>query len=154
MNNEYDVTKDKQELKSMVTLFKAYQSITKVIKKDIKKHSFDLNEFAVLEVMYHHKSLTVSEVNDKVLVNSSSLTYILDKLVKKGLIKRVQNKADKRVIYIEITDKGITEGNVIFPKHYELLRECFSVLTNEDKEMLITLNKKLGFNANKIGDNL
>lgn len=152
--NSYNLSNDRINLKAMITLFKAHQSLTEVIKDDIRKYDFDLNEFAVYEVVYHYKQLRVSEINDKVLVNSSSLTYILDKLVRKNIIERLQDEDDRRVFNIRITKEGQLLGNRIFPSHYELLTKVFNVLTEDERELLSSLLKKVGFSAKEIGNEL
>ena len=152
--NSYNLSNDRINLKAMITLFKAHQSLTEVIKDDIREYDFDLNEFAVYEVVYHYKQLRVSEINDKVLVNSSSLTYILDKLVRKNIIERLQDEDDRRVFNIRITKEGKLLGNRIFPSHYELLTKVFNVLTEDERELLSSLLKKVGFSAKEIGNEL
>lgn len=150
--SNYKLEDDKINLKPMITLFKSHQSLTKFIKDDIRKYEFDLNEFGVLEVLYHHPRLRVSHVNEKVLVNSSSLTYILDKLEKKLLIKREVDKDDKRVIYIKLTNEGKKVGDKIFPPHYKQLNQIFGCLTGEEKDELSRLLKKVGLKAKEFGE--
>lgn len=149
--NNYNLEEDRRNLKPMIALFKSHQSLSRIIKEDIKKYDFDLNEFAVIEVIYHYNCLRVSEINEKVLVNSSSLTYILDKLVNKGLIQRVKDQDDKRVIIIEITNEGKKLGDEIFPKHYQMLNNIFDVITDDERVILTNLLKKIGLEANSYG---
>lgn len=145
MNNH--LLEDKKDLKSMIILFKTHNTLIEYIKKDIENTSFDLNEFAVFEVIYHNKKLTVQDIKDKVLVANSSLTYILDKLENKELIKRTKSDIDLRVTFISLTNKGEKEALNIFPKHYENLKEIFNILTQEEQEQLNNLLKKIGFLA-------
>lgn len=144
---------NRKDLKAMIVMFKAYQSLIEVIKNDIKDTGFDFNEFTVLEVVYHKKKLTVTEIKEKVLVANSSLSYILDKLENKNLITRTKNKEDKRITYIELTDEGLKVSEEIFPMHYNVLKEVFSVLTNEEKDVMIKTLKKVGLKAKKYGGN-
>lgn len=144
---------NRKDLKAMIVMFKAYQSLIEVIKNDIKDTGFDFNEFTVLEVVYHKKCITVAEIKDKVLVANSSLTYILDKLENKSLIVRKRSEEDKRIIYVELTKEGMLESNKIFPKHYEVLKEIYSVLTEEDKTFIADKLKTLGLYAKKYGGN-
>lgn len=142
---------NRKELKSMIVMFKAYQSLIEVIKEDIKETDFDFNEFTVLEVIYHKKRITVTDIKEKVLVASSSLTYILDKLEKKALITRTKSEIDKRIIYVELTDNGTKISDKVFPKHYDVLKEVFNVLSDSEKNTLTSLLKKVGYNAKKFG---
>ena len=148
------LNEDRVDLKLMIVLFKAHQSLVEFIKDDIKDCNLDLNEFSVLEVIYHKKELTVQEINEKVLVASSSLSYILQKLEKRNLIQRKKCQRDKRVSYISLTDDGYSFSNDLFPKHYDNLKEMFKVLSSEEKESAKEILKKLGyFIKGNIGDN-
>lgn len=141
---------NRKELKPMIVMFKAYHSLIEVIKEDIKDTGFDFNEFTVLEVVYHKKRLTVADIKDKVLVVSSSLTYILDKLTKKNLIRRVKCTDDRRVTYVELTEEGLKRSKEVFPKHYDNLKEIFKVLTEDEKTNMTDILKKVGFSAIKL----
>lgn len=137
----------KKDLKLMIVLFKSYQTLANYIKEDIKNTDFNLNEFSVLEVVYHHKEITVNDIHSKVLVANSSLSYILDKLVKKELIERRQCTDDKRVTYISLTDKGQKVSETIFPPHYDRLKTIFANLTDAEKEQTIQTLKKLSISV-------
>src|SRR5690554_7078762 len=125
---------DKKDLKSMIILFKAHNALIEYIKKDIENTGFDLNEFAVYEVIYHKEKLTVNEIKEKVLVANSSLTYILDKLEKKDLIKREKSKNDQRISLVSLTKEGLNKATSVFPNHYNNLKSIFNNLTKEDRK--------------------
>lgn len=138
---------DKKDLKSMIILFKAHDALIKFIKKDIKKTSFDLNEFVVFEVIYHKEKLTVNEIHEKILIANSSLSYILNKLENKGYITRNADPKDKRIKNVSLTDLGLKKAHSVFPKHYENLKTIFNELTKEEQQTLNKLLKTIGFKA-------
>lgn len=144
-----EISKAKKDLRLMIILFKTYQTLVEYIKDDVKDSNFDLNEFSVLEVIYHYKKITINEIKEKVLVAHSSLTYILDKLEKKDLIKRTKDLDDKRVTHVSLTAQGEKVSNKIFPRHYKTLTESFSVLSDIEKEVAGNILKKLSLS---IGD--
>lgn len=138
---------DKNELKSMIILFKAHSALTEYIKKDIENTGFDLNEFAVFEVIYHKEKLTVNEIKEKVLVANSSLTYILDKLEKKDLIKREKSTEDQRISLVSLTKEGLNKATSVFPNHYNNLKSIFNNLSEKEQEQLNKSLKTIGFLA-------
>lgn len=140
------------DLKAMIVFFKAYKEVVEAVKEDVKKYDFDINEFSVLEVIYHKKCLSVQEIKDKILVANSSLTYILDKLEKKELILRIKDEKDKRVYYVELSEKGKKISNKIFSEHYEVMKKYFCIFTEEERDNFIYLMKKLGYNAKELGE--
>lgn len=50
--------------------------------------------------------ISMSEMAKKLILSKSYTTALVDKLVKEGFVERIPNKRDRRMIYIDITDKG------------------------------------------------
>jgi len=51
--------------------------------------------------------LNVNSVKDRMVEKSPNTTRLMDKLIEKGLIERVRCNEDRRVVYVEITKKGL-----------------------------------------------
>jgi len=137
----------KEELKPMTILFRAFQAIEAYAKKDILNYGLNYTEFAAMEALYHKGRLPVQGMCQKVLIANSSMTYVLDKLQEKKYIDRIQDQNDKRTFYVELTPTGQKVADEIFPKHYETMKSLFDVLSKEEKEMLGTILKKVGYQA-------
>ncbi|MCG1028847.1 MarR family transcriptional regulator [Virgibacillus halodenitrificans] len=146
-SEEQDLYDEELSLKAFVVLTRALQSIRARAEEDIK--SFDLNptEFAVLELIYNKGDQPIQKIGEKVLIASSSITYVVDKLEKKNLIKRKPCPKDRRVTYAAITPSGTALMNEIFPKHSNAIKEIFGGLDIKEKEELIEQVKKLGLHA-------
>jgi len=131
-------------LKSFVVLMKSSKAVQEQIKIDIDNYGMRTSDFTVLEALYHKGRQTVKQISDAVLINTGSITYVIDKLETKGLLERSDCKEDRRVVYIQITDHGKKFMDEIFPKHQMVIEEIFSDLTLEEKESLIELLKRVG----------
>lgn len=136
-----------QSLKLFIVFSRAYRAVNDQVNKSI--HSFGVNptEFAVLELLYHKGDQPLQQIGEKILLASGSITYVIDKLEKKGLIVRKACEKDRRVTYASITDKGTAFIEEVFPKHEQTIHETLSGLTAEEKEQAIALLKKLGYGA-------
>lgn len=131
-------------LKSFVVLMKSSKAIQEQIKKDISKYDIHPSEFTVLEALHVKGKQTVRQISDAVLINSGSITYVMDKLEAKGFLERIDCKEDRRVVYIQITDEGKQFMEEVFPKHQLVIEEIFSEITEKEKEVLINLLKRVG----------
>lgn len=141
---------DKDEaasLKLFVVLSKAYRSLMDRAVKDMKSYGLSSAEFMVLEVLYHRTRIPLQQIGEKILVTSGSITYNIDKLEKKGLLKRVPCSEDRRVTYAEITGEGRKLFDEIFPKHVSSLHTMMSGLDTAEKEQAIDWLKRLGKGA-------
>jgi DNA-binding MarR family transcriptional regulator len=59
-----------------------------------------------LLALYETGSLSPSQIAKYILVNSSTVTGIIDRLENKGLVKRSRVSSDRRVITVELTKNG------------------------------------------------
>lgn len=131
-------------LKLFVVLSKAYRSLMDQAVKDMKSYGLASAEFMVLEVLYHRTRIPLQQIGEKILVTSGSITYNIDKLEKKGLLKRVPCSEDRRVTYAEITDAGRELFDEIFPRHVASIHDLMGGLNTGEKKQAIELLKKLG----------
>jgi len=143
--NETNRDEIELSLKLFIVLSRAHRKINDSANKSIAEFSLNPTEFAVLELLYHKGNQPLQHIGEKILIASGSITYVVDKLEKKGLVVRNPCSADRRVIYAEITDSGNTLMNEIFPIHEQFLHEQMSDLSNEEKNFLIHLLKKIGY---------
>lgn len=134
-------------LKAFVVLSRAFQSIRKRVEEDIKDLGLNPTEFAVLELIYNKGDQPIQKIGEKVLIASSSITYVVDQLEKKKLIKRKSCPNDRRVTHATITPEGKDLMDTVFPQHRATMNEIFGGLDSEEKENLIEQLKKLGFHA-------
>lgn len=137
-------------LKLFVVLTRALQAVEKQVIKDIKSHGLNLSEFGVLELLYNKGDQPIQKIGQKILLASSSMTYVIDKLEKKQYLKRRACPNDRRVTYATITEKGKYLMDDIFPKHKEAIDHIMGGLNSKEKEVVIDQLKKLGYHAQNI----
>lgn len=84
-------------LKALTVLVKAANALHEVIKKDAAKAGLNPTEFSVLELLYHRGKQPIQLIGKKVLIASSSIPYVIDKLVAKKYVKRIVEAMIKTV---------------------------------------------------------
>lgn len=139
--------KTERALKLFIVLSRASKVILEEANKLIEKHHLNPTEFAVLELLYHKGEQPIQKIGQKILLQSGSMTYVVDKLEKKGLLKRVFCEKDKRVTYASITDKGMELITSIFPEHQSNILSLMSGLSEDEQNDAIALLRKLGLSV-------
>jgi MarR family 2-MHQ and catechol resistance regulon transcriptional repressor len=72
------------------------------------QYDLTMPQFNILRILRGAKSaLNVNSVKDRMVEKSPNTTRLMDKLIEKGLIERVRCNEDRRVVYVEITKKGL-----------------------------------------------
>lgn len=88
---------------SIRRLIQAGELYTKELNKIYNISAAQLN---CLLVLYETGPLSPSQIAKLILVNSSTVTGIIDRLEYKGLVRRLRVSQDRRVITIELTKNG------------------------------------------------
>jgi MarR family transcriptional regulator, 2-MHQ and catechol-resistance regulon repressor len=148
-----NLNKDQElSLKLFVVLTRAIQAIEKHVIQNIKSYGLNLTEFGVLELLYHKGEQPIQRIGQKVLLASSSITYVVDKLEEKEYITRRACPTDRRVTYAVLTESGKKLMDEIFPQHAAAMREIMGGVEEQDKEVLINQLKGLGLHAQNLSN--
>ena len=111
-----------------------------------------LTDFAALEALLHKGPLTISQIQDKVLLASGSMTAAIDRLEKRGLVIRKSTSSDRRARIVELTQEGKRVAAAYFKKHARDLEDLMSVMSAKEKRQVYASLKKLGlFAAQRLG---
>ena len=134
-------------LKLWVVLARAFDAVDRHSRASIARFGLGTTEFGVLEVLHHKGELPVCEVQRRILVQSSSTTYVVDKLVKRGLVRRRASRRDRRVILLALTSAGRRLIGRIFPPHATAMRRAMRALAPRDQGQAVRLLRALGTGA-------
>jgi len=134
----------KNSLKLLVVLLKSSHTITNKVRKDMVQYGVNPTEFAVLELLYNKGKQPIQHIGKKILLASSSTTYVVDKLEEKGLVLRTDCLEDKRIVYASLSDKGIEFMEESFPQHEIAIDNLFEHLNEDEVLEAIRLLKKIG----------
>src|SRR5438876_6404892 len=113
-----------------------------------------LPQFDVLaELARGESGFTFVELSRLLLVTSGNLTGIVDRLEARHLVRREADPTDRRIIRVNLTDKGRTLTDEILPRHREDLDELLSFMPPDRLKQLATLLDRLkqGLSALRAG---
>lgn len=116
-----------QNLKAVTVLIRAADAVHDAIKRDVAGYGLNATEFSVLELLYHQGRQPIQAIGKRVLIASSSITYVVDKLEHKGYVEREACKEDRRVTYALLTDDGQELMKRIFPNMNGRWTKCLPV---------------------------
>jgi MarR family 2-MHQ and catechol resistance regulon transcriptional repressor len=106
----------------------------KVRQKELKKYGISTSQCAVLDCVHSSKNVTPTQISRWVLRESQSISMILNRMEKGGLIIRTPSVKRKNVIYLTLTEKGLEVYNLISKRVaiHKMMRE----LSQEDRDHL------------------
>jgi MarR family 2-MHQ and catechol resistance regulon transcriptional repressor len=134
-------------LKLWIVLTRACQSIGASVDAHVAAKGLTTTEFAILEVLLHKGPLLLGDIQRKILVTSGGITYLVDRLTQKGLVKREECPNDRRARYAVLTPAGDALIRGIFPGHAAMIAEAMARLDPKEQAVATKLLRKLGRSA-------
>ena len=136
--------KDDPYLQVLRPLVEAYLAFSRIDSRHIRSMRLTPSQFDVIATLGDTGGMTCSELSTHTLVTKGTLTGVLDRLVKKGLIRREQVVSDRRSIKIRLTEKGNTLFKTTFAAHIAFIRPFFErALNPKDAEEARALLSRL-----------
>ena len=105
------------------------------------------SQFGALEMLYHLGPQNQNTIGKKLIISKSNVVAVIDKLEKRGLVKRERSLEDRRCIFVHLTDSGQQLIQKLLPAHAAAITQEMSCLTAAEQEELGRLCKKLGLNG-------
>lgn len=111
--------------------------ITKKYKAILDEIDLTYTQYITMMVMWEKKQVTVKEIGSVLYLDSGTLTPLLKRLEKKGLITRERSKDDERSLNVTLTK----EGEALQEKAKDIPSKIGSCLplSKEEAEQLYTL---------------
>jgi len=103
IDNVFPPDQTKQIIFSIRRLIQASELYTKELNKKYQISAAQLN---CILTLYEYGPLPPSKIAQHMMVKSSTVTGVVDRLEKKGIAERMRNSPDRRVIIIQLTEAG------------------------------------------------
>lgn len=130
-------------------LFELRVELRQFMQKKFKENNIDLTYemHQIMSRLWGKDGVNQQELADATLKDKASMTYLIDNLSKRGLVKRLEDSKDRRSKLIYLTPKGKKLGKKVEPWVYEL----FTIAADGLDEKLI---KESTRSVEKMSDNL
>ena len=129
-------------------LVNLFRDILQIEEKALREQGSDLTitEIHTIDAISYDRARNMSEIAKDLQITMGTLTTAVDKLIKKGYAVRKRSEEDKRVVLVELSDKGLEAKKIHDKFHQDMIDSVIKELTEGEEEVLIdSLNKLMGF---------
>ena len=136
---------NKQIISLWLGLLKSTGEIERYLRTRLHQ-TFDstLPQFDLLSALDHaEKPLTKTELSQQMMVTNGNVTWLVNRMVREGLISHVHSAKDRRVTLVELTDKGTSAFQIMVVEHEKWLHNIFKDLKSDELNMLVSLLVRL-----------
>jgi DNA-binding MarR family transcriptional regulator len=128
-----------QILEAIIYLYTESRRITKELARRAELTGPQLTVVKMLETF---GDLSLSDLSDRIRSQNSTVTGIIDRMEREGLVVRERSSEDRRVVHIQLTEKGARIAREIPVEPMEMFRAALGTLTGtEARELLRILTK-------------
>lgn len=101
------------------------------IKHNLGHHFKGINLTApqgmLMGILAKHGKMKVSDLSEELGLSNSTVSGIIDRLEKQGLVERTRSEEDRRVVYVSVTEE--TKKNT--EKHFKCVEREFETMVSE-----------------------
>ena len=87
-------------------LYSASLAMTKLYKQLLETLKLTYPQYLVMLVLWEHETLTVSELGERLYLDSGTLTPLLKRMEVAGFLQRTRSVQDERQVHITLTAAG------------------------------------------------
>lgn len=131
-----DANKDNIESEIFSCLRKIINAVDIYASKLKEKTGLNASQLSCLLVLKSEGALPLSKLSKKVALSPSMITSIVDQLETKELVLRNRKSADRRVILIELTEKGKEIVKTAPPSFQEQFLSSLNYLAEEERQSI------------------
>jgi DNA-binding MarR family transcriptional regulator len=124
-------------------LIEFYEKMSSWEHEVVNETGISLAQMHTIEMIGHHENLRMKKIAQKMGVTTGSLTVMVDRLEKNGLVSRQPHPMDRRSYVLLLTEKGKQYHKEHHKLHVGLTKELTSTLTKDEIRQLMRLMNQL-----------
>ena len=119
-------------LSDLIFIFR--KNILKSIKKEGFKHDLTFSQVEVLGFIGPTGKITMKSIADHLGITPPSATEVIKEMEKKGLVKRIDDKKDRRIVFIILTSMAKKLSVSLCKRKEFILEKMLSKLSEKDHQ--------------------
>jgi len=121
-------------------LSQAYTRFKNGMDQVLTEQGLTMEQYLVLvTIKYHDVPIRITDVARWLERSTNSITMIVDRMVKAGLLRRVRDRSDRRVVNVFLTSKAENALGPANPAAWEFMQQGMSPLSSDDKHAFASL---------------
>jgi DNA-binding MarR family transcriptional regulator len=124
-------------------MIRTFWTLQSKVEDSLKRHKLTLAQFDLLAMLLGLEDLNQQELAKKLAVTKGNMVGLVNRLSRRGFVKRVPSRIGRRANVIRLTASGRSLVKAALPDHLRLISSMTSPLAVEELRKLRTLLKQL-----------
>ena len=113
----------------------------------------NMSQLKAMTAFSEDSLLSMGELCKMANIKMPSMTEVVDRFEKEGILERIRNNEDRRVVKVKMTAKGKKMHKEVLKRRADELTKMFGVLTTEDRTKLVDSLKNVSEILIKVTEN-
>ena len=125
------------------TIVYLYTESRRLTKEVAARYGLTGPQLTVVKMLEALGDLSLSRLSEKIRAQNSTVTGIVDRMEREGLVTRTRSATDRRVVHIRLTDKGAALAAEVPVEPIVILRDALEDLDASEMRVLLRILTKL-----------
>lgn len=142
--SNYNAGMETRDIISLIS--KIREKVNRFIVAEMVKQGIDgigTSHGDIIYALFKHPKLTMADISKRIHKDKSTVTALVDKLVRLGYVTKERDREDTRVVYVALSPKGRELEPVFESVSTELLDVFYLNISDKEKEDLLTILEKI-----------
>ncbi len=131
------------ELETWLQMIRTFWTLQSKVEDSLKKHNLTLAQFDLLAMLSGLEDLNQQELATKLAVTKGNMVGLVNRLSRRGFVKRIPSRTGRRANVIHLTASGRKLVTAALPDHLLLVKAMMSPLGCEEQRKLCLLLSRL-----------
>lgn len=119
-------------LKSVRLLSECYHAFEQLSASHVRNSGLTPSQFDILATLGNTTGMCFKELGEKTLITKGTLTGVVDRMERKGLVRRTALPDDRRMTIVELTKEGEAAFTRLFMPHIAFCKKSFAGYADGD----------------------
>lgn len=124
-------------------LVRAYQAFSSYSESFVRQYDLTPAQFDVIATLGNTPGLSMGDIGEKTLITKGTLTGVVDRLEKKGIVNREVPPENRRSVIVSLTPEGNELFGQVFPAHIADIHQHLGTVDTSEMELMQVLLKRL-----------
>ena len=115
--------------------------LTEMVSQGI--HDLATSHGDIIYALYNHQRMTMAEIAKKIRKDKSTVTALVDKLVRTGYVLKERDAADSRIVHVALTAKGEALKPAFEDISQRVLDTFYAGITDDERRELLRILIKI-----------
>jgi MarR family 2-MHQ and catechol resistance regulon transcriptional repressor len=126
-----------------VRLVRTAETLHAEVSRGLLAEGLTASQFSTMKALMLQGPLAQRDIAKYLLKTGGNVTVVVDNLERMGLVTRIRDTEDRRIVFVKLTAEGEATFHRVYPGHKERINAAVAALSEFDCERLLALLDKL-----------